>query len=197
MTRIVVADDDRLVLYTVAAGLRGAGYEVLEAEEGEQAYRLCVESAPDLALLDVRMPVMSGLEVAQRLRLEMDMPVVFLSAYGDTETVKQAVGEGALGYLVKPLDNTQIIPAIEAALARAGEIRKLREAEENLSTALKGSREISVAVGLVMERYDLRAEEAFEVLRSYARSLRRKISDVAAGIVDGSMPADIQPFIKK
>lgn len=196
MTRIVVADDDRLVLYTIAAGLRGAGYEVLEAEEGEQAYRLCVESAPDLALLDVRMPVMSGLEVARRLRLERDTPVLFLSAYGDADTVKQAVDEGALGYLVKPLDNTQIIPAIEAALARAGEIRKLRETEENLSAALKSSREISVAVGLIMERYDLRAEEAFEALRSYARSLRRKISDVAAGIVDGSVPADIRPFIR-
>lgn len=183
--RLLVADDDRLVLYSLANGLRNAGYEILEASNAEEAKQLCQENKPDLALLDIRLPGKSGIELAECLKTETEVPFLFLSAYSDNETVRQAVAIGALGYLVKPLDIAQIIPTIEAALARATEIRKLRESSDNLSAALKNSRETSIAVGLVMERYALKAEAAFEVLRSYARNERRKIADVAANILEG------------
>src|SRR3970282_1991398 len=145
---ILVVDDDRLVLAALAEGLRTAGYRVTSVASGADA--LGVTDTPDLALLDVRMPGMSGIELGRKLREQGGIPFLFLSAYGDQEIVKQATGEGALGYLVKPLDVQQIVPEIEAALARGSDIKKLRESEAQLNTALAGSRDISMAVGLLM-----------------------------------------------
>jgi len=105
------------------------------------------------------------------------------------------VAAGALGYLVKPLDVAQIVPAIEAALARAAETARLRQAEANLTTALSGSRVTSVAVGLIMERYHLGLEQAFEMLRSYARSRREKVAGVAARFVEAGAEIDLQGYI--
>jgi len=130
-------------------------------------------------LLDVRMPGMSGLEVAKQLAQTTTIPFLFLSAYGDAEIVKEAAEFGALGYLVKPVDISQVVAAIEAALARAREIHKLRETEMQLSHALSASRETSMAVGLLMERHRMDRNTAFEALRDHARSRRRKIADVA------------------
>lgn len=193
--RILVADDDRLILHTLAVGLRDAGYEVLVADEGEQVLAICAEARPDIVMLDVRMPGMSGPEVAARLQQQGAVPVMFLSAYGDADVVGQAVAAGALGYLVKPLDVAQIIPAIEAALAQAAEMARLRQAEANLATALSSSRNTSVAVGLIMERYQLGLEQAFEMLRSYARSRREKVAEVATRFVAAGVEIDLQGHI--
>lgn len=183
LAHILVVDDDRLVLASLARGLRGAGYRVSEASRGEEALELAASEPPDLALLDVRMPDMDGIELGQRLTQQFGVPFLYLSAYGQTDIVERAVAEGALGYLVKPLDIGQILPSIEAALTRAAEIRRLREAEAHLTTALEGDREISVAVGILMERRSLDRQQAFEVLRATARAQQRKLRDVAAEIV--------------
>jgi response regulator NasT len=126
---------------------------------------------------------MSGIELGRKLREQGGVPFLFLSAYGDQEIVKQAAEEGALGYLVKPLDIQQIVPSIEAALARGGDIRKLRESEAQLNTALTGSREISMAVGLLMTRDRIDRTQAFELLRSSARSQRRPIAELAGELL--------------
>jgi len=181
---ILVVDDDRLVLAALAEGLRIAGYRVTGVASGEDA--LGITDTPDLALLDVRMPGMSGIELGRKLREQGGVPFLFLSAYGDQEIVKQAAEEGALGYLVKPLDIQQIVPSIEAALARGNDIKKLRESEAQLSTALIGSREISMAVGLLMMRDRLNREQAFELLRSHARSQRRAVSEVAKELLNSA-----------
>ena len=181
---ILVVDDDRLVLAALAEGLRTAGYRVTSVASGEDA--LGITDTPDLALLDVRMPGMSGIELGRKLREQGGVPFLFLSAYGDQEIVKQAAEEGALGYLVKPLDIQQIVPSIEAALARGSDIKKLRESEAQLSTALTGSREISMAVGLLMMRDRLDREQAFELLRSHARSQRRAVSEVATELLNSA-----------
>lgn len=180
---ILVVDDDRLVLAALSEGLRAAGYRVTGAASGDDALRMASQDAPDLALLDVRMPGMNGIELGRRLKERAGTPFLYLSAYGDQATVGQAVDEGALGYLVKPLDIAQILPAIEAALTRAREIRELREREAQLNTALGGSREISMAVGLLMMRDRLDREQAFELLRSHARSQRRPVAEVAAELL--------------
>jgi len=174
---ILVVDDDRLVLAALAEGLRTAGYRVTSVASGEDA--LGITDTPDLALLDVRMPGMSGIELGRKLREQGGVPFLFLSAYGDQEIVKQAAEEGALGYLVKPLDIQQIVPSIEAALARGRDMRKLRESEAQLSTALTGSREISMAVGLLMMRDRLDRKQAFGLLRANARSQRRPLAELA------------------
>jgi response regulator NasT len=184
--RLVLVDDDRLILATLASGLRNVGYEVAEAASGREALRLCPEIKPDLAILDIRMPDISGIEVARQLKAETNTPFIFLSAYNDTETVGQAIEEGALGYLVKPVYVSQMVPAIEAALVRAAEIRNLKETEAHLNIALASGRETSIAIGLLMERYRLSADAAFETLRSFARAERRKVKDVAADIINAA-----------
>lgn len=182
---ILVVDDDRLVLASLVRGLREAGYEVSEASNGEDAFEIARHRNPDLALLDVRMPGMSGIELGRMLRERTGVPFLYLSAYGQADIVKDATEHGALGYLVKPLDIPQILPSIEAALARAGEIRKLRDTEAQLNEALANSREISTAVGVLMERAHLDQKEAFEALRNHARAQRRKVQDVAKDVISG------------
>jgi AmiR/NasT family two-component response regulator len=175
---VLVVDDDRLVLAALAEGLRGAGYRVTGVASGEDALAAAGRDVPDLALLDVRMPGMSGIELGGRLR-EAGVPFLYLSAYGDREAVDNALEEGALGYLVKPLDIQQIVPSIEAALVRARDLRKLRETEAQLSSALSGTREISMAVGLLMMRDRINREDAFELLRANARAQRRTVAEIA------------------
>lgn len=182
-TRVLVVDDDRLVLVTLAKGLRQWGYDVAEASSGETGLKLALETNPDVILLDVNMPRMSGLEVAKSLRAQTMIPFIFLTAYGDAGIVKQAAEHGAMGYLVKPVDISQIVPAIEAAHARGKELGQLRETEAQLSTALANSRETSIAIGILMEREHLDRHSAFDVLRDYARSQRRKIKDVAEELI--------------
>jgi AmiR/NasT family two-component response regulator len=182
---LLVVDDDRLVLAALAEGLRAAGYRVTGTANGSDALEIAGRDAPDLALLDMRMPGMSGVELAARLR-DRGVPFLFLSAYGDREMVSQAADAGALGYLVKPLDIQQIVPSIEAALRRAQEIGQLRETGEHLATALNGSREISMAVGMLMMRDRIDRERAFDLLRTSARSQRRAVAEVAAELLDSA-----------
>jgi response regulator NasT len=181
---ILIVDDDRLVLTTLGKGLREAGYRVSEAADGATALQLVATSRPDLAVLDVRMPGMSGIELAAQLATDHQLPFIFLSAYGGSHIIEHANALGALGYLVKPLDVPQIIPAIEAALARSAQIDALKNKGEQLSQALESGRETSIAIGILMERRGYDREQAFEALRSHARAQRRRIHDVAGEIVE-------------
>ncbi|WP_177419740.1 ANTAR domain-containing response regulator [endosymbiont of Lamellibrachia barhami] len=182
-TRLLLADDDGVVLATFGKGLRDAGYAVMEADSGEAAIGLAQNDRPDLAILDVRMPGMSGVEVAKEMR-KIGVPVIFLSAYDGREIVESAVLEGALGYVVKPIDVSRMIPTIEAALGRAQELGELKLVGERLNHALDTGNLVNVAVGLIMERQRINRQEAFEVIRSRARSQRRKVRDVAAELLD-------------
>ena len=186
---LLVADDDRLVLATLAEGLRRAGHTVLEAATGDEAIRLACEARPDLAILDVRMPGVSGLDVAEWLRTHSDVPFLFLSAYGDADVVGDAVRAGALGYLVKPLDVQQILPSIDAAIVRGRELNALLEEEAQLSAALRLNRQISMAVGILMERHNISERDAFNRLRERARAQRRKVGDLAMELVQAAEDA--------
>jgi len=117
--KILVVDDDRLVLATLTHGLAQAGYEVIDADNGDDAILLAREHKPDLALLDIRMEGKSGFEVAAYLREYCQMPFMFLSAFSDDETLQQVKELGAVAYLVKPLDIRHIVPAVEAAFANS------------------------------------------------------------------------------
>jgi len=182
-TRILLTEDNIHMLAILSAGLRELGYEVLEASSGIEAVRICDEVKPDLAILDVQMPGMSGIEAGKQIAKTSHVPFIFLSAFDNNEIVDRAVAEGALGYLVKPLNPTQIAPTIEAALSRSSDMDSLKHKEENLNTALRLDRETSIAIGLIMGETDMNINEAEKALRNYARSHRRKMSEVAAEIV--------------
>ncbi len=194
-TTILLVEDDRLVLHTLATGLQDAGYHILEADSSETAMKICYDNRPDLALLDMHLPGMSGIDFAQWLNATLGVPFLFLSAYGDSDTVETAAELGALGYLVKPLDIQQIVPSIKTALLRGQEIQKLHQTEINLSTALKTSRSISIAIGLCMEIFGVGADESFEALRTYCRSNRKKMVDVADQIIKDRHGVNLIPYL--
>jgi len=176
-------DDDRVILTTISEGLRQEGYVVTTAASGEEALEVTKNAAPDLALLDIRMPGMSGVELAKRLSDEREIPSIFLSAFDDHDIVRLAAEQGALGYLVKPMLPQQIVPTIEAALARAEEIKALRDREQQLRDILDKRQTASIAVGVIMERAGLDRRRAFEALRRCARDRQQKLSDLAEEIV--------------
>lgn len=186
MTKILVVDDELLVLATTSMGLQHIGYDVIQADSGAWALQVCQQEKPDLVLLDICMPAMSGIEVAKVLD-ELNIPFIFLSAYSDEEMVQSAAAVGALGYLVKPLEIARIVPAIEVALVRADEQSKADQTLENLFNALENNREIDVAIGILMERYQIDRVTAFESLRSYARANRIKVVELANALISGTI----------
>jgi response regulator NasT len=187
---ILLVDDDTLLLDYIATVLQHAGYDTISAASAAEALQRIAEreaahQAPGfaLALLDITMPGMSGLDLARRLKDHTDVPFMFLSSVDDADTARQAASHGAVGFVVKPVDAARLLPAFESGLARADEIRQLRRTEANLNAALAAGRETSLAVGLLMARYQTDRDVAFEVLRDHARAQRRKINEVAEQIV--------------
>jgi response regulator NasT len=182
---ILVVDDDPILLEYLSTVLDHAGYDTLEATSAAEALQRVAEREADiaLALLDISMPGMSGLDLARRLRDHTSVAFMFLSSVDDAETARQAASHGAVGFVVKPVDAAHLLPAFESALARADEIHQLRRTEANLSAALAAGRETSLAVGLLMARFQTDRNTAFEVLRDHARSNRRKINEVAEQLV--------------
>lgn len=174
---VLLVDDDLPILGLLARTLEASGLQVRLASSGAQALASLEDAAlPDLAVLDITMPDMSGLELAARLDT---VPHMFLSANDEQEVVEQAARSGAVGFLRKPIDLAQLLPAVRAALARGAEIRGLRAEERRLSQSLREGRETGMAIGLLMERYRLDQLSALNLLREHARSSQRRLNDVA------------------
>lgn len=188
--RLLLVDDEPLILATFRHGLRIRGYDVTTAGSAEAALASAASASFDLAILDICMPGMSGLELGHLLRERHDLPSLYLTALGDENCVAQAVRGGALTYLVKPVEIPQLIPAIEAALVRAREIRALTEQTAHLDRARAGDRHTSVAVGVLLERQRLTAQQAFETLRAEARKRRQKLDAYCAEFVRAAEQTD-------
>jgi len=176
--KILVVDDDRLVLATLTHGLSQAGYEVIDADNGDDAILLAREHKPELALLDIRMEGKSGFDVAAYLREYCQIPFMFLSAFADDATIKQVKELGALTYLVKPLDIQQIVPAVEAAFANRPNQQPAQAQVTATSAATLAAAPaaidpltdtIALAVGIVMHRYSLTRRQALERLQQQAK----------------------------
>ncbi len=185
--KILVVDDDRLVLATLVHGLSQAGFEIIDADNGDDAILLAREHRPDLALLDIRMEGMSGFDVAAYLREYLHVPFMFLSAFADEETVAKVKELGAVAYLVKPLDIHQIVPAVEAAFAN----RPARPVEAPLpSERLAAGGEaalaqlVPMAVGVLMHRYSLSRQESLQRLEKLAESEGRSLAEAAQRLIE-------------
>jgi response regulator NasT len=186
---ILVVDDDRLVLATVVAGLKQADFDVIEADNGDDAILLARKHKPALAILDMRMQGKSGMDVARYLAANTNTGFMFLSAFGDSDIIEEATRLGALGYLVKPLDVKQIVPAVRAALMRVQERPpEPRGSARPATLAPLGApgREQSVAIGILMERLRLDYDRALEALRAQARSEGRSVDELAASMVEAA-----------
>lgn len=184
--KILVVDDDRLVLATLSYGLTQAGFEVIDADNGDDAILLAREHRPQLALLDIRMEGLTGFDVAAYLREFLQTPFMFLSAFADEATVAKVKELGAVAYLVKPLDISQIVPAVEAAFARstvpaAAPEAPAAAAPSEFPTQLDAT---SMAVGVLMHRYSLPRDEALARLMSLASADGHSLPEQARRIVD-------------
>ena len=186
--KILVVDDNRLVLATLTDGLMRAGYHVIDADNGDDAILLAREHRPDLALLDIRMEGKSGFDVAQYLRDQCRMPFMFLSAFSDEDTVAQVKALGAVAYLVKPLDLKQIVPAVEAAFASLGAAAAnadSAQANPARGAALGDGPELAVAMatGVLMHRHSLTRAGALERLKKLAADKRMGVAEQAEALL--------------
>ena len=195
--KILVVDDDRLVLAMVTHGLSQAGYEVIDADNGDDAILLARQHRPDIALLDIRMEGKTGFDVAEYLRDVGHTPFVFLSAFSDEKTVAQVKALGALAYLVKPLEVGQIVPTIDAAFARAQEMRQSAQTrgQAGATSATAGAEDnsdveasalnalVPLALGVLMHRFSLTRTEALARLRKSATAEGRSLQIQAERLV--------------
>ncbi len=180
--KILVVDDDRLVLATLAHGLSQAGYDVIDTDNGDDAILMAREHKPDLALLDIRMEGMSGFDVATYLREYCQMPFMFLSAFSDDETISHVKELGAVAYLVKPLDIRQIVPAVEAAFANIHGRPQVAQAAHRRVERSPASNEplsptVAMAAGVLMHRYSLSRTAALQRLQRMADAEGRSLID--------------------
>ena len=182
--RILVAEDETIIRLDLREILERAGYEVVgEARDGEEAVELALSAKPDLAILDVKMPKLDGIDAARRILADRPIPIVILTAYGQDELVARAVEAGVFGYLVKPFRETDLLPAIQAARARHAELQALREEAESLAEALQTRKIVERAKGLLMEREGLTEEEAFARLRRASQVSGRPMKVVAEALI--------------
>ncbi|WP_290661340.1 response regulator [Aquabacterium sp.] len=193
--KILVVDDDRLVLATLTHGLSQAGYEVIDADNGDDAILLAHEHKPELALLDIRMEGKTGFDVAAYLREYCQIPFMFLSAFADEATVAQVKELGAVTYLVKPLDIQQIVPAVESAFANRRKNAAEAEAQaRQTSTQAKTSassssadplaQTVALAVGIVMHRHSMARGQALDRLRKQAQQEGRSLEAWCERLLD-------------
>ncbi len=182
--KILVVDDDRLVLATLAHGLAAAGYEIIDADNGDDAILLARAHKPDLALLDIRMEGKSGFDVAAYLREYCQMPFMFLSAFSDDETVAQVKALGAVAYLVKPLDIGQIVPVVEAAFEQLSKRHAEAANTGRVPTDDVLAQTVAMAVGVLMHRYSLPRAAALERLQRLALTESRPLQVQAERLLD-------------
>jgi two-component system, response regulator PdtaR len=182
--RILIAEDETIIRLDLRDVLERAGHDVCgEARDGEEAVALALTAEPELAILDVKMPRLDGIEAARRILAERPIPIVMLTAYGQQELVARAVEAGVFGYLVKPFRETYLLPAIQTARARHAELETLREEAESLAEALATRKIVERAKGLLMEKEGLSENDAFVRLRRASQTSGRSLGVVAEAVI--------------
>jgi response regulator NasT len=186
--RIVLGEDEALIRLDLKEMLEEEGYEVVgEAGDGESAVRLAKELRPDLVILDIKMPGVDGLAAAERISEDRSAPVLILTAFSQKDLVDRAARAKAMGYLVKPFQKSDVIPAMEMALARYEELRALEEEVQDLDERLEARKVIDRAKGLLMDRYAMKEADAFRFMQKAAMDKRLKMAEVAQLVVDGEL----------
>ena len=186
--RVVIAEDEAIIRLDLRETLEEEGYEVIgEAGRGDVALDLIRELKPDLAILDVKMPGMDGLEVARMIGDEKICGVLVLTAFSQREIIEQARDAGALAYLVKPFQKSDLIPAIEVAIGRFRELQALNGQMEVLGEQLEARKVIDRAQGRLIDDFGLKEQEAFSFIQRTAMKDRSRMRDVAEKILSGEL----------
>jgi response regulator NasT len=189
-TRIVIAEDEAIIRLDLRETLEEEGYEVVaDTGRGDTAIELVRQHKPDVAIFDIKMPGMDGLGAARVVSAEKICPVVMLTAFSQREVIEQARDAGALAYLVKPFQKTDLVPAIELAIGRFLEMKTLSGERDALDEQLELRKLLDRAKGLLIDQHSLSEQAAFDFIQKMAMSKRMRMRDVAAAVLSG----DIKP----
>ncbi|MCH2408481.1 MAG: response regulator [Acidimicrobiales bacterium] len=182
--RVVIAEDEAIIRLDLRETLENAGYEVVaDTGRGDEAVKLVSEHKPEVVILDIKMPGMDGIQVAREIAATEDTAVVILTAFSQRELIDEAVDAGALAYLVKPYQQSDLVPAIEIARRRYQEMRELTDQAKTLEDRLKARKVIEKAKGLLIDGASLNEDEAFRFIQTRAMSERKTMLEVAEKII--------------
>ncbi len=188
--RVVIAEDEAIIRLDLKETLEEEGYEVVgETGRGDEAVALVRDLKPDLAILDVRMPGLDGLSAAREITAERLAAVLVLTAYSQRNLIEEARDAGALAYVVKPFQRSELIPAIEVALGRHREMRALEGEVSSLEEQLETRKVVDRAKGLLMDNFNMREGEAFDFIQKTAMQTRKTKRAIAQEIIDGDLTA--------
>lgn len=188
--RVVLAEDEAVIRLDLREMLEEEGYDVVgEAGDGEAAVRMAQELRPDLVILDVKMPGMDGLSAAERIAEERIAAVLILTAFSQKELVERARQAGAMGYLVKPFQKGDVVPAIELAVARYQETVTLEQEVAGLAERLETRKLVDRAKGILMDRFGMKEADAFRFLQKTAMDQRLPMQEVARRVLEGELGA--------
>ena len=182
--RILIADDESIRLLSLRAQLAALGHKVVaEASTGAEAVALAERQQPDLAILDIKMPIVDGIEAAERITQARPIPIILLTAYSEAQLVERASQANISAYLMKPVSEEDLLPAIALALARFKQFQSLRQEVADLREALEARKTIERAKGILMRRLNLTEDEAFRRLQRQSQESNRKLAQVAEAVV--------------
>jgi len=187
-TRVVIAEDEAIIRLDLKELLEEEGYEVVgETGRGDEAIELVRTHRPDLVILDIKMPGLDGLSAARQIAGERLAAVLMVTAFSQRELVEQARDAGALAYLVKPFQKSDLIPAIEVAIGRFAELTSLEREVEDLHGRLEARKTIDRAKGKLMDDHGMAEQDAWRFLQQSAMTNRVRIDEVAAQVLDGAL----------
>lgn len=182
--RVLVAEDEALIRLDLVELLTDEGFEVVgQATDGEEAVALARELEPDLVIMDVKMPKMDGISAAEIIAEERIAPVVMLTAFSQRDLVERARDAGAMAYVVKPFDASDVVPAIEIAMGRFAEIKAIEDELANLEDRFESRKIIDQAKGILQVNLGLTEPEAFRWIQKTAMDLRKSMREVAEGVI--------------
>ena len=181
--RILLADDESIIRMGLRRILEDAGHQVVAAPDGRTAVKLARQTGPDLAVLDIKMPGLDGLEVARQIYARRPLPIVLLTAYGDQELVERAAALPIMAYLIKPVEERELLATLEVVTARFAEQQHLVQQANDLEERLEARKVVERAKGVLMQRQALTEREAYLRIQRQAREERRSMRQVAEGIL--------------
>jgi response regulator NasT len=191
---VVIAEDEAIIRLDLKELLQEDGYDVVgETGRGDEAVELVRDLRPDLVILDIKMPGLDGLSAARQIASDRLAAVLMVTAFSQRELVEQARDAGALAYLVKPFQKSDLIPAIEVALGRFAELTALERDVEDLQARLEARKNIDRAKGRLMDDHGLPEQEAWRFLQQQAMANRVKIDEIARQVVEGELTPEITP----
>ena len=186
--RVVIAEDEAIIRLDLKETLEEEGYEVVgETGRGDKAVELVRELRPDLAILDIKMPGMDGLEAARHITRDRICGVLVLTAFSQREVIEEARDAGALAYLVKPFQKSDLIPAIEVAIGRFRELRALNGEVDALGEQLETRKALDRAKGILIDAHSMSESDAYGYIQRAAMNHRSTMKAVAERIIDGSL----------